>query len=250
MGIFPLTYLETINFTYLLMTFPLSDLLTPSDTGEYICLSNLNLYSQPDCQELATQARKGRYLKILSPEIVSHTVKVCTVEDQYSAYLHIRNFTELTPAEQPYQPVLMTRKKIETLIPQVIEFAYQSMKVPNYYLWGGTVAPNYDCSGLIQSAFASVGVWLPRDSYQQEEFTSRVDGADLRVGDLIFFGDSRVNHVALYLGNNKYIHSSGQEIGNNGIGINQLRDDLDQVSRNYYKSLWSYGRVDRTLTID
>lgn len=227
------------------MTFQLSDLLVSSETGEYICLNNLNLYAQPECKELATQAGKGRYVKILSPEIVNNTVKVCTAEDQYSAYLPISDFTELIPVSEPYQPVSMTREEIELLIPQVIEFTYQAMKTPNYYLWGGTVAPNYDCSGLIQSAFASVGVWLPRDSYQQEEFTTRVDLADLLVGDLIFFGDSRVNHVALYLGDNKYIHSSGKEMGNDGIAINQLRDDLDQISRNYYQKLWSYGRIDR-----
>jgi cell wall-associated NlpC family hydrolase len=52
-----------------------------------------------------------------------------------------------------------------------------------------------------------------------------------------------VTHVALSLGDNFYIHSSGKEIGNNGIAINQLRDDVDQVSQNYYQQLWSYGRV-------
>lgn len=226
------------------MNFPLSHLLTPSPTGEYICLSNLNLYSQPDCKELATQAAKGRYIKAISPEVINNTIKVCTLEDQYPAYLPVSDCTELNPASVPYQAVSLTREKIESLIPQVIEFTYQAMETPNYYLWGGTVAPNYDCSGLIQSAFASVGIWLPRDSYQQEEFTTRVDFTDLRVGDLIFFGDSRVNHVALYLGDNKYIHSSGQEIGNNGIDINYLRDDLDPISRNYYEKLWSYGRIE------
>ncbi|GAB4325280.1 C40 family peptidase [Cyanobacterium aponinum UTEX 3222] len=232
------------------MNSQLSDLLTPSPTGEYVCLTNLNLYAQPDCKELATQLRKGRYLKVLSSEIIDNTVKVCSLEDQYYAYLHITNLTELEIASQPYQPVSVTREKIETLISQVIEFTYQAMKTPNYYLWGGTVAPNYDCSGLMQSAFASVGVWLPRDSYQQEDFTTRISRDELQRGDLIFFGDARVNHVALYLGENKYIHSSGKEIGNDGIAINQLRDDLDQVSLNYYQKLWSYGRLDRSFIPD
>jgi len=117
------------------------------------------------------------------------------------------------------------------------------MEVPNYYLWGGTVAPNYDCSGLIQAAFAASGIWLPRDSYQQEAFTQRVSREELLTGDLIFFGTEKVNHVALYLGEGRYIHSSGKEIGRNGIAIDLLSEDGDEVSQNYYRKLWSFGRV-------
>jgi cell wall-associated NlpC family hydrolase len=65
------------------------------------------------------------------------------------------------------------------------------MATPNEYLWGGTVAPNYDCSGLMQAAFGSVGIQLPRDSYQQEAFTEPVAMDDLQRGDLLFFGPRR-----------------------------------------------------------
>ena len=118
------------------------------------------------------------------------------------------------------------------------------MTVPNYYLWGGTVAPNYDCSGLIQAAFGTVGIWLPRDSYQQEAFTQSINFEELRSGDLIFFAKSqKVTHVALYLGEGYYIHSSGQEMGRNGIGIDQLSAQGDEVSRAYFQQLRSFGRV-------
>ena len=76
-----------------------------------------------------------------------------------------------------------------------------------------------------------------------EAFCQKINREELLPGDLIFFGDKRVNHVALYLGNNQYIHSSGKETGNNGIAINLLTDDRDNVSRYYYQKLWSFGRV-------
>jgi cell wall-associated NlpC family hydrolase len=119
----------------------------------------------------------------------------------------------------------------------------KAMNQSNFYLWGGTVAPNYDCSGLVQAAFASIGVWLPRDSYQQESFTQKIGQEELQTGDLIFFGQEKVNHVALYLGNLDYIHSSGKELGNNGIGINKLSDQGNKVNRNYSEIVWSFGRV-------
>lgn len=221
----------------------LSNSLPVSPTGEYFCVKDLNLYVSPDSQELSTQGQKGRQLTILSATPVNNAIEVCFCEDNYSAWLKLEDLSYLEPAPQAYQGKLIPRETIVDLLPQVIQFTYEAMKTPNYYLWGGTVAPNYDCSGLIQSAFASVGVWLPRNSYQQEAFTQRVSQDELSRGDLIFFGDTRVNHVALYLGDNKYIHSSGREKGNNGIAINQLAENVDRVSNNYFRELWSFGKV-------
>ncbi|BAQ61931.1 NLP/P60 [Geminocystis sp. NIES-3708] len=200
-----------------------------------------------DSSELATQAKQGRQLKIISSQPVNDRLEVCLCEDNYKCWLSVKDLKYLQSAPKPYSFKVITQEKIHNLIPQVIEFTHQAMNTPNYYLWGGTVAPNYDCSGLIQSAFASVGVWLPRDSYQQEAFTHRISRQELIAGDLIFFGTNRVTHVALSLGDNYYIHSSGTEIGNNGIAINQLRDDTDQVSRNYYQQFWSCGRVTQSF---
>jgi cell wall-associated NlpC family hydrolase len=129
-------------------------------------------------------------------------------------------------------------------LPQVIEFAQAAMAVPNEYLWGGTVAPNYDCSGLVQSAFMAAGIQLPRDSYQQEDFTQHIDRADLQPGDLVFFGTpKRTSHVALYIGDGRYIHSSGKDQGRNGIGIDSLDDLSDPVSASYHALLRCFGRV-------
>lgn len=221
--------------------------VTPSNTGQYICLKNIDLFVNADCQELSTQSAKGRYLKLISEIPEKGALEVCLCEDNYRAWLPLSSTEYLQPAKESYQKKTIFRDYISHQIPAIIDFCLQAHQVPNYYLWGGTVAPNYDCSGLIQSAFASEGIWLPRDSYQQEDFCQKITRKDLEKGDLIFFGFKKVTHVALYLGNNRYIHSSGKDMGNNGIGINQLTDDLDQVSRNYYQELWSYGRVIQSL---
>ncbi len=234
----------------------LSELLPPSDCGEYSCLTNLDLYSQPDCQELATQASKGRQLKIISQTAVTEAIaesntqsaiEICLCEDKYSAWLPLTNLKYLQPAIKPYQAIPHSRREIENKMPEVVEFILTAMDTPNYYLWGGTVAPNYDCSGLIQSAFASQGIWLPRDSYQQEEFTARISPKELKAGDLIFFGIERVTHVAFYFSMGRYIHSSGKEMGNNKIAFNNLTNYEDEVSTNYYRQLRGFGRIMRSL---
>ncbi|MEB3120610.1 MAG: C40 family peptidase [Snowella sp.] len=217
--------------------------LARSITLEYQCSVSLDLYDKMDCKTLATQAKEGRHLSVVENESNSVSVKVKLVEDGYQAWLPLEQLSTLQPVSEKYQPIALTRLEIEAHLPEIIAYTQAAKEQPNYYLWGGTLGPNYDCSGLMQAAFAASGIWLPRDSYQQEAFTERVAIADLLPGDLIFFGSKRVDHVALHLGDRYYIHSSGKAMGRNGIGIDILSPEGDEISQNYYQKWWSCGRV-------
>ena len=244
--------------------------MNPDQMIEYRSLANLDLYDSQDCDSLATQAATGRQLRIVSlPDGASavsdpkqllsdlmasnarsdaganaRAVEVCLCEDDYSGWIVLNDLTQLEPAPSLYQPVCLTQAEIEARLPAAIAFAQAAMQVPNYYLWGGTVGPNYDCSGLMQAAFQSAGIWLPRDSYQQADFLEPIAIADLQPGDLIFFAKvDRVTHVALYLGNEQYIHSSGKDMGRNGIGIDRLSPQGDAVSQAFYRQFKSAGRA-------
>ena len=215
-----------------------------SDSGEYCCRIDLDLYDSPSCEVLATQAAAGRRLQLLEANPLNHAIAVRLWEDGYTAWLPLDKLAELEPSAEPYQAIALSRTEIEQRIPAIIAFANAAMEQPNYYLWGGTVGPNYDCSGLIQAAFSASGIWLPRDSCQQAAFTQRIPVGELLPGDLIFFAkQNRVNHVALSLGEGYYIHSSGKEMGRNGIGIDQLSEQGYEVSRAYYRQLWGCGRL-------
>jgi cell wall-associated NlpC family hydrolase len=67
----------------------------------------------------------------------------------------------------------------------------------------------------------------------------------LRAGDLIFFGTPRrCTHVGLHLGEGRYLHSSGQEHGRNGLGIDDLHPrNSDPVASHYRGELRGAGRV-------
>ncbi|MGK7930488.1 MAG: NlpC/P60 family protein [Microcystaceae cyanobacterium] len=219
------------------------DQFVASSCGEYTNSIDLNLYDSPECNSLATQARKGRHWKPHLSNSVEQAIEMYLCEDDYQAWLPLASLNALKPASKAYQPTQRTRQEIEAKIPQIIAFTKAAMACPNYYLWGGTVGPNYDCSGLIQAAFEASGIWLPRDSYQQEAFTQRIEKEELSAGDLIFFGNKRVDHVALYLGDGHYIHSSGPQEGRNKIAIDPLSLDGDRITQHYYHKLWSFGRV-------
>ncbi len=223
-----------------------------SNTVEYQCQASINIYDSNKCDRLATQAATGRHLQIIqSQEVSSPTaVMVRFLEDDYPGWLANQDFDKIQPAPTPYQPHIFDETQIKDKLPEVIAFAEQAMNTPNYYLWGGTVRPNYDCSGLIQAAFVSSGIWLPRDAYQQEAFCQKlpVDKHQLKnqllTGDLVFFGTAeKAHHVGLYLGAGRYIHSSGKNQGRNGIGIDVLSEMGDEVSQKYYQQFRSAGRV-------
>jgi len=80
------------------------------------------------------------------------------------------------------------------------------------YVYGGTTPEGFDCSGFVQYVFQRHGVDLPRTSRQQAKVGRNV-GIHLnavRPGDLLMFASSgtRIDHVAIYAGQNRIIHSS------------------------------------------
>lgn len=222
-----------------------------SDVLEYRARSHINIYDSPKCDRLATQAALGRHLRVVELPLRQSDVNLDTTavmvrlcEDDYPGWLDLRDVELLDVAETVYHPQVLSKVQIKEKLPIVITFARAAMHQSNYYLWGGTVGPNYDCSGLMQAAFVAAGIWLPRDAYQQEAFTKPISITALEPGDLVFFGTpEKATHVGLYLGDNRYIHSSGQAQGRNGIGIDVLSEDGDRVSQAYYRQLRGYGKV-------
>lgn len=81
------------------------------------------------------------------------------------------------------------------------------------YIWGGEdPKKGFDCSGLIQHVFSTaIDVDLPRTSAAMSAMNAPLVNRDkLKAGDLLFFatgGGKRVSHVAIYVGENRFIHA-------------------------------------------
>jgi len=80
------------------------------------------------------------------------------------------------------------------------------------YRYGGTSpSSGFDCSGFVQYVFAKQGVRLPRTARQQAQVGSALpaDWRALAPGDLVMFEENgRIDHVAIYAGGNRIIHST------------------------------------------
>jgi cell wall-associated NlpC family hydrolase len=100
------------------------------------------------------------------------------------------------------------------------------------YRYGGkTPAAGFDCSGFVQYVFGRNSINLPRTSRQQatagRALAARVDS--LKPGDLMLFSSKgvRIDHVAIYVGNNRMLHSSA------GAG-KVVYDDLTTARGKWY----------------
>ncbi|CAM4102704.1 C40 family peptidase [Saccharibacillus endophyticus] len=92
---------------------------------------------------------------------------------------------------------------------QLVETGKMFLGLP--YLWAGTSAYGFDCSGFTGAIYAYYGILLPRDASEQALAGKAVTKADLQPGDLMFFahnnGKGKVHHVAMYIGDGKMMHS-------------------------------------------
>ncbi|WP_244467472.1 NlpC/P60 family protein [Nocardia vulneris] len=90
-----------------------------------------------------------------------------------------------------------------------IEFACGQLGQP--YVWGGNgpeVNGGWDCSGLVQAAYRTAGITLPRTTTEQYAIGLEVPENELLPGDLVFYGTpADIHHVGLYLGAGSMIHA-------------------------------------------
>ena len=84
---------------------------------------------------------------------------------------------------------------------QAVAFAYAQLGKP--YVYGATGPDDYDCSGLVQAAWASAGVSIPRTTYEQWAALPHIPLSDLQPGDLILYNGE--SHVAIYVGDGEII---------------------------------------------
>lgn len=95
------------------------------------------------------------------------------------------------------------------------------------YVYGGSSpSTGFDCSGFTSYVFKQHGISLNRTAAGQYSNGVAVSRSNLQPGDLVMFGKSRINHVAIYIGGGQIIHASTPSTG--------VR--IDSLSTGYYNN--------------
>jgi len=112
-----------------------------------------------------------------------------------------------------------------------VAFAYDQLGCP--YVYGGTgpCHMGFDCSGLAQAAWASAGVQIPRDSYEQWAALPHVPLSSIEPGDLLIYDGK--GHVAMYVGGGYIIDApqTGENVEKIPMSTPWYADNLDGVLR-------------------
>ena len=130
----------------------------------------------------------------------------------------------------------------------LLKYSKKLIGIP--YLWGGTSTKGFDCSGFTKTLYSMNGYVIPRDASQQinEGLTidSLRDWSNLQVGDLLFFGyerdgRTRIDHVAMWVGDNKFIQAS------KNVRINSVDEESEDYDKyhmeKYIKSKRYLGNI-------
>ena len=114
---------------------------------------------------------------------------------------------------------------------KAVAFAFAQLGCP--YVFGGTgpCSDGFDCSGLVQAAWASAGVQIPRDTYEQWAALPHVPLSSLEPGDILIYNAE--GHAAIYVGGGYIIDAphTGLDVEKIPENTSWYADNLDGVLR-------------------
>lgn len=107
---------------------------------------------------------------------------------------------------------LSSRGSIPVSGERVIAVAAQYLGTP--YKYGGQGPGGFDCSGFVKYVFNKFSINLNRTAADQYKHGIPVPKEELQIGDLVFFASGKnIDHVGIYSGDGKFIHSSSPTSG-------------------------------------
>jgi len=157
-------------------------------------------------------------------DIITDWAHVSTLEG-YSGYVSTEFITVRSGERQaPPEP---NAEKAQ----QVVDFARQFIGTP-YVSGGSDLSMGVDCSGFVFSVMSEFDISLGRSSRDMINSGAPVDRENIAPGDLIFFSANGtvVTHVALYIGDNQFIHSTDTR----GLGVSFASLTSDHSQQTYF----------------
>ncbi len=95
----------------------------------------------------------------------------------------------------------------------------------NYKYGGKSPETGLDCSGFVSHVYQqAAGLILPHNARAISMFGQKIAISELQPGDLVFFNTMRhtYSHVGIYLGENKFVHSS---VTGRGVEVVDMKEN-------------------------
>ncbi|HUZ42639.1 MAG TPA: C40 family peptidase [Acidimicrobiales bacterium] len=191
----------------------------------------LNIYNTNTTQSTLhkmTQALKGEIVsyEIQQGVIAAENHNLAGEEDAITAASAVGGqdaANQVTEAiQQASQTVTLAQVGSSAQGLAAVAAAERQIGVP--YVWGGeTPGAGFDCSGLVQWAWAQAGIQIPRTTESQWPDLVHVALNDLQPGDLLFYynldGDNAVDHVVMYVGSGPWGSSTVIAAAHTGTNV-------------------------------
>jgi peptidoglycan DL-endopeptidase CwlO len=170
-------------------------------------------------------AHKNSLSKLIDTE--KATLAGLTVPEQQTVQTNSIGGNSSTANTTPQQSPLPAN----TAAGKAIAFVYAQLGCP--YVYGGTgpCHDGFDCSGLMQAAYAAAGVQIPRDTFEDWSQLPHVALSDIEPGDMILYDGE--GHVAMYVGGGYIIDSpqTGLDVEKIPMSTSWYADNTDGVVR-------------------
>lgn len=234
-------------------------ILEEKEDNWYYVETHYNYYGYVHASNMIMDDEKARIWKEKANKIVFHSVADIMSEASYKGYVkgiltrgagvivtgnEKDGWTEVSLADDTtgwIRTVFLKDKKTsfdksneEQIRKDLVDTAM--LYLGTQYRWGGKSPLGVDCSGLCSVSYLLNGIIIYRDAKLKEEYMRSISLEEIKAGDLLFFP----GHVAMYIGNDRYIHSSSSL---NGVKINSLNPEHEDYKEDLANSITGIGTV-------
>ena len=158
-------------------------------------LSNVQQEQQRTEQGIAAARRPRRRTPRTTSSRCSTTRRRSSTRSPRSSS---RRWTPERPTAAAAPPPATYTGPTATQADTAVAFVFDQLGCPYVYGSTGPCSDGFDCSGLVMSAWASAGVTIPRDTYEQWAALPHIPCPTIQPGDLLYYNG--IGHVAMYVG--------------------------------------------------
>lgn len=236
------------------------EILEEHREGWYYCKTNYNYKGYVHKNNICIDAEKAKVWKEEAKHIILHRYVDVMAKPKYQSHIihHLvkGSIIKLTKeTNEAWSKIILPDKREGWIKTTYIgEYVTTFKNIPEeklrenlvntaldylgtQYRWGGKSHLGIDCSGLCSISYLINGAKIYRDAQIKEGYDMReIFKEELKKGDLIFFP----GHVAMYLGHDKYVHSSSSV---HGVRINSLNPEDSDYKEDLAKTITKYGSI-------